>query len=106
MNNSKGFTGSVKPTSIEQDGFEAAVSAHRMMEVPSPLIQRLDYGANTDGQPDYLGYAPSGLAEGTNGWLLFKFTYDANRQMTAKNVYGAVNGENANWTAHSTYTYH
>jgi hypothetical protein len=41
-----------------------------------------DYGTSTDGLPDYMGYGPRGLATSDSGWLLKKFTYDANRQCT------------------------
>lgn len=39
--------------------------------------QLFDYGARTDGQPDYLGRALNGTAEGDLDWVITYFTYDA-----------------------------
>lgn len=44
---------------------------------------RADYGARTDGQPVYQGQAPAGTAT-TGTWLVYKFTYDGNDQMTLR----------------------
>lgn len=98
-------SGAVRPSALEQEVYDKNLSAFRYTEIPSGMKQRLDYGARTDGQPDYIGYAPSGLAEGTNGWVLWKFTYDGSGFMTAKDIYGAVEADNANWTDRATYTF-
>lgn len=93
------FEGAVKPSSIEQAGFDSDVSAMRICEIPSNQQFRADYGSSTDGLPDYTGAAPKGLAEGTDGWLLKAFTYDSNRQCTKILIaYG-------NWTAHLSASY-
>jgi hypothetical protein len=47
-----------------------------MIEYPSNLQQRVDYGERTDGNPVYIGYAPKGIAIGDNGWLIQKLTYE------------------------------
>ena len=73
--------GATKPSSLEVDGYEKDLFAHRYTEIPSNMQFRAIYGS-IDGLPDYIGYAPRGLAVGTTGWLLKKFTYDANRQCT------------------------
>jgi len=102
------YEGSVKPSSIEQDSFDPNLLAIRSTEVPSGMKMRLDYGSRTDGQPDYQGFAPSGLSEDDNGWLIYKFTYSADPgNMTQRDVYGASANDNANWTARATggYTY-
>ena len=102
------FEGAVKPSSIEQDGYDPNLRAIRSTEIPSGLKMRIDYGSRTDGQPVYQGFAPSGLAEGTNGWLIYKFTYSADPgSMTERNVYGASAEDNGNWTARESggYTY-
>jgi hypothetical protein len=75
------FEGAVKPSSIEQAGFESDLSAMRICEIPSNQQMRAAY-SSTDGLPDYTGNAPKGLADSAQGWLLKKFTYDANRQCT------------------------
>jgi len=93
------FEGATKPTSIEVDGYEGLLSANRIVEIPSNMQFRADYGTSTDGLPDYTGYAAKGLAEGTDGWLLKQFTYDSYRQCTQILVaYG-------NWTNHSSESY-
>jgi len=86
--------GAVKPSSLEQQVYEPDLFAQRITEIPSNLQFRADYLLTTDGLPAYTGYAPMGLAEGTNGWLLKKFTYDASRQCTKIQVCTS-----SNWTA-------
>ena len=78
---------------------EEAVYAKRIVEVPSNMQFRADYDGQTDGLPKYTGYAAKGLGEGTTGWLLKEFTYDANRQCTKILIaYGT-------WTARATASY-
>lgn len=99
--NGTDFSGSTKPSSIENEVFQKELSALRLTEIPSGLQMRLDYGSRTDGQPDYQGYSAAGLGEGTDGWLIYKFTYDVNNMMTDRDVAGV--NEDANWTARATY---
>lgn len=80
------FEGTTKPSSIEQDGYEPDLFAHRYCEIPTNLQLRLDYGTRTDGQPLYQGFAPRGLATSNDGWLLYKFTYDASNNMTLRQI--------------------
>ena len=75
------FEGQGRPSSIEVDGYEKDLFAMRSTEIPSNMQMRAQYGS-TDGLPDYLGNAPRGLSASAQGWLLKKFTYDANRQCT------------------------
>jgi hypothetical protein len=86
IGNSNRFEGSVKPSSIEVDGYEPDLFAQRYTEIPSNMQMRADYGSSTDGLPDYVGYAPKGLSSSSDGWLLQKFTYDANRQCTLRQI--------------------
>jgi hypothetical protein len=90
------YTGALKPTSIEQATFEKDLWAVRFTEIPSQLKARFDYdGANNC---IYMGFAPKGLAEGANGWLLYELKYDASDNLTEKNIcYG-------NWTDRASYT--
>lgn len=93
------FEGAVKPDAILVDSYESAIFAQRITEVPSNMQFRADYDGETDGLPLYTGYGAKGLAEGTDGWLLKKFTYDANRQCTKIQVaYG-------DWTNRASETY-
>lgn len=53
-------------------------------EISSAVQIRCDYGARTDSQPEYCGYAAAGIATATNSWFIYKFTYDGNGQMTVR----------------------
>ena len=53
--------------------------------VPSTLSNkkyRVEY--NADGTVLYMGYVDRGVAESTDSWLIYKFTYDANQQVTLR----------------------
>ncbi len=69
-----------------------------VMVVPGEYIQRFSYDANS--QVEYEGYAPTGTAEGTNSWVIRKYTYNANLQQTATNI-----ARDVNWTDRSSHTY-
>jgi len=97
------FSGALKPSSIEQAVYDGNLKAFRLTEVPSGQKMRLDYGERTDGQPDYQGFAPAGLAEGTDGWLIYKFTYNVGGNLTQRDIAGAL--EDANWTGRIGYDY-
>ena len=92
-------SGATKVSGVEYDTYEGAVHSIRYMEVPSNMQMDVDYNGLTDGKPLYVGFAPRGLADGTDGWLLHKFTYDGSRQVTKREIaYG-------NWTGRSSATY-
>lgn len=97
------FEGAVKPSSIEQAGWEADLFAHRYCEIPSNMQLRLDYGARSDGQPIYQGFAPRGLASSATGWLLYKFTYSADPgNMTLRQIaYGVWDDRAAEGTTYA-----
>ena len=69
------FEGAVKPSSIEQELYERDLSSSRIVEIPSNMQARWVY--DSDDNCIYAAYAPRGLAEGTDGWLLQKFTWVA-----------------------------
>ena len=92
------FEGSLKPSSVEKAVYEADLFAHRITEIPSNMQMRAEY-SSTDGLPDYVGFAPRGLADTSDGWLLQKFTYDGSRQCTLRQVgYGS-------WDDRATVSY-
>ena len=97
------FEGEVKPSSIEQAGFDKNLLASRFTEIPSGQKMRLDYDVRTDGQPVYQGFAPTGLGESQDGWLIYKFTYDGSNNMTQRDIAGV--DEDVNWTGRTGYTY-
>ena len=47
---------------------------------------RLDYGARTDGQPVYQGFAPSGIGTADAFWTLYAFTYDGSNFVTRRQI--------------------
>lgn len=51
-------------------------------EVPN-LIQLFDYDVRTDGQPVYLGYAPSDTEQSEHGWVIFYFQYNDSGNVTS-----------------------
>jgi hypothetical protein len=90
--------GGVLPSKLEQATYEKDLYAVRTAEIPSNMQFRAAY-SSTDGLPDYVGYAPMGLAEGTDGWLLKKYTYDVNRQCTVIQI------QYSNWSARTSGSY-
>lgn len=77
--------GAIKSSAVESREHEDSLYARRITEIPSNMQLRGDY-SSTDGLPDYLGFAARGIATSTTGWLLQKFTYDANRQCTLRQI--------------------
>ena len=90
-------TGATKPTVLEQEVYEPDLFAKRITEIPSNMKKRLAY--NSNGDVEYVGYAPKGLSENADGWLLHKLTYDVNKNVTEVNIaYGS-------WTTRAGETY-
>jgi hypothetical protein len=79
------LNGQVRVTAAEAIEHETDLKAKRFTEIPSNMQMRAQY-SSTDGLPDYLGFAPKGLASGATGWLLQKFTYDGSRQCTLRQI--------------------
>lgn len=55
-------------------------------------IQKYDYDVRTDGQPVYYGHADVDAADANNGWVIWKFTYDASGFVTQ------VQSRRGSWT--------
>lgn len=99
IGNTDQLWGQHKVSAAEAQENENLLSAKRVTEIPTNMQMRADYGASTDGLPNYMGYAPKGMAEGTDGWLLQYFVYDGNRQCTSRTIaYG-------NWTNRASESY-
>ena len=91
--------GNAHTSSVEHAVFEDKIVAYRISEIPSNQQMDVDYGARTDAQPVYLGYAPKGLADGADGWLIQKYTYDGSDRATKREIaYG-------NWTNRAAESY-
>ena len=83
--------GAVKPSSIEHTVFEQALSAYRMTTIPLNMTRRWEN--NASGQPTSEGYGAKDLSEDSEGWLLFKNTYDGDGFITKSEVgYGSWTG--------------
>lgn len=95
--------GAIKPSSVEVDGYEPNVSAHRHVQIETNQQGRWAYDVN--GNVQYAGYAPQGLSEGSvdgngnpSGWLLQLFTYSGTNPTMRQIGYG-------NWTLHASASY-
>ena len=90
-NNPEAVSGATKSSDVENKTYEKDTWALRITDIPSNMTKRFAWSG---GNCTYLGAAPRGLAEGTDGWILQKFTYDGSNQCTKIEVgYG-------NWTNH------
>lgn len=78
------FEGQVKPSALEVDGYEPGVFAHRMTQIETNQQGMFDYSGGS--AVIYAGYAPRGLSTSTTGWLLQKFTYDGNGNVTQRQI--------------------
>jgi hypothetical protein len=79
-----GLSGSTKCSMAEEREHDQALFAKRIMEIPNNLQQRVAY--NADLQAEYIGYAAREVTASTDGWMIHKFTYNANKQVTLKQV--------------------
>lgn len=86
------LAGQLKVSAAEQREHEANLWAKRVVQIPLNM-QEFFAISREDGQPDYAGYAAPGLAEGTDGWLLFKYHYTGEGFMDKKQV-----NQGGNWT--------
>ena len=57
---------------------------HKGEEIQTSVQFRADYVARTDGQPIFLGFARKGRLTSEDAWLIYKFTYDVNDQVTLR----------------------
>jgi YD repeat-containing protein len=80
------YEGNIKPSSIEQATLETDLSAVRTSEIPSSQQMRCDYVGRTDGNPVYIGWGPRGLATSSEGWIIHKYTYDGDDQVTIRQI--------------------
>lgn len=89
-------SGATKNTETQDREHENALYAKRYVQIETNQQGRWAY--NADGTILYAGYAPKGLAEGTDGWLLQKFTYTSMRPTKREIAYG-------NWTNRASESY-
>ena len=84
--------GAVKPSSLEQHVYEPDLFAFRYTDIPSNMEGRWEY--DVDSNCIYAGYAPQGLGEGVDGWLIQKFTWDGSNCTKREINYSS-------WTSHT-----
>lgn len=89
--------GAVKPSSIEVDGYEKDIFAHRSVEIPSNMQARFVYDSSNN--CIYAGYAARGLSESLDGWLLQKMTWDSRGNCTMRLI------ATDSWDNHETADY-
>ena len=86
INDTEPVNGAVKASDVENKTYDKDLWATRITDIPSNMGKRLDYGIRTDDNPIYVGFAPKGLAEGTDGWLLYYLEYDVSNRLTKLTV--------------------
>ena len=70
--------GDQRPSILDNDEHDNSVKAKRVTTRPDNTQMQIDYNSQTDGQPLYVGFAIRGLSTSSTGWMIQKFTYDAN----------------------------
>lgn len=78
------YEGEVKPSSIEKDAFDRTLGSYRMTDVPSNMQIRVAYGSNQEAE--YVGYNDRGVAESTDGWLLYYIEYDSSQRVVKRTI--------------------
>lgn len=78
--------GQTKVSAAEAKEHEDLLLAKRIVEIPSNLQMRADYGSRSDSQPEHLGFAARGTASSDTSWLLHKFTYDGSNRVTLRQI--------------------
>lgn len=77
---------------LKNNVYNNALKSERVYDSGSDQDINLDYDMRTDDNPVYVGFGAKGLADGADGWLIFKLTYDASDRVTAKkSAYGVWN---------------
>ena len=90
------YEGNVKPSSVAKAEHEGAMYAKRTIKLPSNQYVKLEYDVNSD--PIYVGTAPKGLADGSDGWVLQKITWVSRNPTDISIAYG-------NWTNRASESY-
>lgn len=73
-----------KSVVIDRREHEELLSARRFIQIESNQQARFDYDGGTSAV--YSGFAPRGLTASQTGWLLQKFTYDGNGNVTLRQI--------------------
>jgi len=90
------LSGAVKPDAISVDSYEPALFAKRVTSIPTNMQLLLAY--NASGDIEYIGQGAKGLAEGAQGWLLWRLTWSSGNLVSRRTAYGT-------WSGRATATY-
>ena len=83
-------------SNAENREHEPSMYAKRIMSLPTN--QQILAQNDADGNPVYVGYAPKGLAEGTDGWVIYNLSWVSGNFISKKTAYG-------DWTNRASETY-
>lgn len=90
------FEGAVKPDAISVDSYERDLFAKRVTLIETNQQAKWDYDAS--GNVIYAGFAPMGLPESMDGWLIQKYTYSGGKRTARQVLIGSWdNRTTLNW---------
>lgn len=81
------FEGAVKPDAISVDSYEPDIYAKRVVEIPANLQTKIFWDGN---KPEYIGFAPKGMATSADGWLIYKYEYSSGKISSKTLTYGIL----------------
>ena len=76
--------GNTRVTEAERYEHEDALWAKRITEIASNMQMRVAY--DVSGNAIYVGYGARGLADGDDGWIIHKYTYNVSNQVTQRQI--------------------
>jgi len=82
-------------SNAENREHEDSLFAKRIMDVPTNQQIKVEWSGS---DAVYVGYAPKGLAEATDGWLLWNISWVSNLPVSKLTAYG-------NWTGRALETF-
>lgn len=88
------LNGQTRVSDAEGREHEGLLLAKRITEIPSNNQLRVVWALGTGGNQvaAYVGFGPRGLSAASTGWMVQKFTYDANDNPTLRQIaYGIFN---------------
>lgn len=88
------------PVPVSVSGGASETTLLDVKRAVTDMESRMDYGARTDGNPEYLGKNLQGTATSASSWVVQKFSYDASSRPTRVQVLTGVWNDRATlgWT--------
>jgi hypothetical protein len=84
-------------SAVENREHEPGLFARRVVNIPSNQKIRIAY--NSSGNEEYVGFAPRGLLESQQGWMIYNLVYSSGK-ISQLNI-----ATNAVWDDRATETY-